>query len=682
MIALWLISYQSIAQVAVSSDGLPPDGSAMLDVRSTSKGFLAPRLTFTEMNTMVNPATGLMVYCKTTGQYYFNKGTPAVPNWVASFYLPFSGSFSSSETLIDLVNTGTGGVGSFVIDNAANYYSAVYAQSNGPGWTITSYNMSATDAFAGYFRNTSPTNNWPAIQGKTAGTGPVFRAYQTLGPGGGLDVHMLYTSSTAPGIAVYQSALGNACQFYLNNAASSASALHAENNGTGDVGFFQTNSPSGSNAAVKGRASNTGGGAGAFEIFNPSNSNNALYSHTQGTGGAGAFNIDNPLSTANALWAGTNGIGSAGAFNIDNVNNPVQALVVGTNGLGNAGSFYIDNKSNSQPSLWVGTNGTGNAASFNIDNATNSSAALAAGTNGTGSAGAFNIDNTSNSSTALSVGTNGTGSAGSFIIDNVLSSASGLYVQTNGVTEAIKGASYGTGNAGFFAIDNGANQSTVITALTNGTGTGGHFKISNLTSTGAAVYAETGGIGASLVCTQNGTSGNIAVFQSYYQNKARIDKTGKGFFNGGTQNSGADVAELFDVEGPTDSYGPGDVMVISETSDRKMEKSSEAVSTKVAGVYATKPGVILTEKDIEDNLDELVPIGVIGVIPTKVCDENGPIKRGDLLVTSSKPGHAMKAIPINIKGILIYPTGAILGKALENFENGGQGLIRVLVNVK
>jgi len=113
-----------------------------------------------------------------------------------------------------------------------------------------------------------------------------------------------------------------------------------------------------------------------------------------------------------------------------------------------------------------------------------------------------------------------------------------------------------------------------------------------------------------------------------------------------------------------------------------MEKSTEPVSTRVAGVYATKPGVILTEKDIEDNLDQLVPVGVIGVIPTKVCDENGPIKRGDLLVTSSKPGHAMKATPVKINGMLIYPTGAILGKALENFEKGGQGLIKVLVNVK
>ena len=75
-------------------------------------------------------------------------------------------------------------------------------------------------------------------------------------------------------------------------------------------------------------------------------------------------------------------------------------------------------------------------------------------------------------------------------------------------------------------------------------------------------------------------------------------------------------------------------------------------------------------------------MGVIGVIPTKVCLENGPIKRGDLLVTSSRTGHSMKAIPVNVNGALIYPTGAILGKALEDFSGEQSGLIKVLVNVK
>jgi len=39
------------------------------------------------------------------------------------------------------------------------------------------------------------------------------------------------------------------------------------------------------------------------------------------------------------------------------------------------------------------------------------------------------------------------------------------------------------------------------------------------------------------------------------------------------------------------------VLVISERSDRAVERSADAYSTRVVGVYATKPGVILTERD-------------------------------------------------------------------------------------
>ena len=53
----------SLAQVSVSTDNRSPHESAMLDVKSTSKGALMPRMTFEQRNTIPNPAEGLMVYC-------------------------------------------------------------------------------------------------------------------------------------------------------------------------------------------------------------------------------------------------------------------------------------------------------------------------------------------------------------------------------------------------------------------------------------------------------------------------------------------------------------------------------------------------------------------------------------------------------------------------------------------
>lgn len=155
---------------------------------------------------------------------------------------------------------------------------------------------------------------------------------------------------------------------------------------------------------------------------------------------------------------------------------------------------------------------------------------------------------------------------------------------------------------------------------------------------------------------------------------ARVDRTGKGFFNGGTQNSGADLAESFEVEGLRNSYEEGDVLVISTNSDRKVEKSSKAYSNLVAGVYATKPGVLLTEENIDTPLEDHVPMGVVGVIPTKVCNEGGTIKRGDFIVSSSRNGYAMKGDPEKVR------PGQIIGKALENFE-AETGKIKVLVNI-
>jgi hypothetical protein len=175
------------------------------------------------------------------------------------------------------------------------------------------------------------------------------------------------------------------------------------------------------------------------------------------------------------------------------------------------------------------------------------------------------------------------------------------------------------------------------------------------------------------------SGGSIAVFRSGNPgavNVARIGNDGRGFFNGGTQSSGADVAEAFDVEGNISSYEPGDILVISTTKDRSVEKSSTPYSNLVAGVYATKPGVLLTEEHIDADLSGKVPMGVIGVIPTKVCLEGGKIKRGDLLVTSSKSGVAMKG---NLKKVKI---GQVLGKALQDYDQNGIGKINVLVNIK
>jgi len=79
LIAMMLSAGTLFAQVGINSDGSAPDGSAMLDVKSTNTGVLAPRLTQNQRDAIATPATGLMIFQtdKTPGFYYYNGA-----NWV------------------------------------------------------------------------------------------------------------------------------------------------------------------------------------------------------------------------------------------------------------------------------------------------------------------------------------------------------------------------------------------------------------------------------------------------------------------------------------------------------------------------------------------------------------------------------------------------------------------------
>jgi len=52
--------------VGINTDGSTPDNSAILDVKSTNQGLLLPRLNSTQVNGIVSPAAGLMVYNTST----------------------------------------------------------------------------------------------------------------------------------------------------------------------------------------------------------------------------------------------------------------------------------------------------------------------------------------------------------------------------------------------------------------------------------------------------------------------------------------------------------------------------------------------------------------------------------------------------------------------------------------
>ncbi len=59
-----------LAQVSITPDNSAPDNSAMFDVKSTNKGILIPRMTQAEIEAIVNPANGLVVFCTTYDKFF------------------------------------------------------------------------------------------------------------------------------------------------------------------------------------------------------------------------------------------------------------------------------------------------------------------------------------------------------------------------------------------------------------------------------------------------------------------------------------------------------------------------------------------------------------------------------------------------------------------------------------
>jgi hypothetical protein len=156
----------------------------------------------------------------------------------------------------------------------------------------------------------------------------------------------------------------------------------------------------------------------------------------------------------------------------------------------------------------------------------------------------------------------------------------------------------------------------------------------------------------------------------------RVDGTGRVFADGGLQPSGADFAESMEVTGDRSKYAAGDLLVIDPTANRRVALAQRPYSTLVAGIYSTKPGMLGTTRKVGESAPyNEIPLAVVGIVPCKVTAENGPIQIGDLLVTSSIPGHAMKGTDRN------RMLGAVVGKALEPLPQG-VGIIQVLVTLQ
>jgi hypothetical protein len=456
---------------------------------------------------------------------------------------------------------------------------------------------------------------------------------------------------------------------YLGNANTNNAAFKIINQGYGAA----VEGASGSNYGIGTAASSSG--IGGWGLYAYVNRNSAIAVNAFSDSGM-VFQGTNmyPGNTSTVMALANNGLGNTATLQVQNPANASSALQVATNGIGEGMRVYLTNTANSNSAINIQNSGIGAGLSIKMNNASNGARGIDIVQSGAGP-GVFVTSASGNAVWGIA----GSISAAGVIGDNTLGEA--VVGRSRGGSGV--GAVVGRCDSSGYGV-RGFNTKTGIGVLgqagmNGGTGVGGRFENVNAASSNNALEAVTSGTGAAIFI-QNMNAGpvsSLAVFKKGNTNVARIDGTGKAFFNGGTQSSGADVAEVFNVSGDGNTYEPGDVLIISTTTDRTVERSATAYSNLVSGVYATRPGVLLTEENIDAGLDGQVPMGVIGVIPTKVNTEGGAIKRGDMLVTSSASGVAMKGDPAIIK------TGQVIGKALQDYNNtNATGKIKVLVSIK
>jgi len=239
--------YANAQNVAVNTNGAAADASAMLDVASTTKGFLPPRMTTIQRTGISLPANGLMVFDTDTKSLWIFSTTWKDIGGAQNFSLPYNGSSAN-------------GGPAFYINNTANLIgsSAVAGRSgNGAGFIPTNTMGIWGDNSTGV--GVAGTSNNIGIMGMSSGTDGVA---------------ILGTAGT-------NQSFSTAGRFINNYSANNRSVVEVDNYGVGK-GIEMTNTNLSNNNSMlymsnfgpgKFIALNDGNGIEKFSIGNSGNIN-------------------------------------------------------------------------------------------------------------------------------------------------------------------------------------------------------------------------------------------------------------------------------------------------------------------------------------------------------------------------------------------------------------------------
>ena len=181
-----------------------------------------------------------------------------------------------------------------------------------------------------------------------------------------------------------------------------------------------------------------------------------------------------------------------------------------------------------------------------------------------------------------------------------------------------------------------------------------------LSVTGNASVATNLAVGGSM--TINNTNQPSAIINggtSGQGNIGSISNTFNTVFAKASTAQYADLAELYSSDQP---YDAGTVVVFAGSAE--ITQSTTNHDTKVAGVISTNPAYLM------NNSINGLPVALQGRVP---CRVQGPINKGELVVTSDIPGVAQRLDETK------WRPGCVIGKSLEQINHDSIVTIEIVV---
>ena len=507
----------SFAQDNVGIGTTTPDASAILDMLSTNKGILVPRMNTAGMNAIVAPANSLLIYNTDSLCYCFYR----VP----------------TTSWISLCTGGSGGAGS-VGPTGATGSAGIAGAAGATGATgATGTGTTGATGATGPTGLTGATGFGAGTPGATGVTGPTGSA-GIAGATGVTGATGLAGATGATGVAGVTGAVGATGITGVAGATgvTGAAGVTGVTGATGITGVTGAVGATGVTGAI-GAAGATGvtGATGITGATGASGPNWTITSNNYNANGTQSIitTIPSTITSSTGAWLTTGNAGLTAGTNYIGTNDAVD-FVVKTGGtaatnermrvLGaTTGNVIVNSAVSISP-----TTDLFSAYGFGYPGAINTTASLTYPISGysAGTASGIYGENSATgqgvlgTSVSTGIGVWGDNSAsGTGVVGTNNATGVGVFgfvtAPATAASDAVIGQMNALGSAGTFQIVNAANASNAFWAITNGTGRAAEIQQNNATAAAIGLASFHAGLGrAGNFQTTNGANTDVTLFAS------------------------------------------------------------------------------------------------------------------------------------------------------------------------